>query len=183
MSAIRKKGCVAWMTPGPAGPAPALTDEQALELAALALRIEAYAGMPQDIEWAIDPAGEIVLLQCRPLQVTSDHRLQLLVPMASGGLPPELFHGGMTASPGVASGPVHRVTKEVDALPFQTVRYWSPTVPWRAGPRCCPGQRQWSAKKAASPAIWPMLPGNSGCPPCSAPPEPSAASTARLTSR
>jgi pyruvate,water dikinase len=34
------------------------------------------------------------------------------------GLPPELFHGGMTASPGVASGPVHRVTKEVDALAF-----------------------------------------------------------------
>jgi pyruvate,water dikinase len=103
---------------GPGRTRAALTDEQALELASLALRIEAYAGMPQDIEWAIDPAGEIVLLQCRPLRVTSASPPSTAGSDGVRGLPPELFHGGMTASPGVASGPVHRVTKEVDALAF-----------------------------------------------------------------
>jgi pyruvate, water dikinase len=95
-----------------------LTDEQTLELAALALRVEAHAGLPQDIEWAIDPAGEIVLLQCRPLQVMAGSPASPADADQLSGLPPALFHGGMTASPGVAAGPAHRVTKEVDALAF-----------------------------------------------------------------
>ena len=33
-------------------------------------------------------------------------------------LPPALFQGGITASRGVASGPVHWVLKDVDALQF-----------------------------------------------------------------
>jgi hypothetical protein len=33
---------------------PSLSDEQALELGRLALKLDAYFGEPQDIEWAID---------------------------------------------------------------------------------------------------------------------------------
>jgi pyruvate,water dikinase len=69
-----------------------LTDEQALELASLAFRIEAYAGIPQDIEWAIDQSGEIVLLQCRPLRVTPHHR-PTAGPMGSRGSAARTFSG------------------------------------------------------------------------------------------
>ncbi|WP_174897334.1 PEP/pyruvate-binding domain-containing protein, partial [Desulfosarcina cetonica] len=101
---------------GPDRTAPSLTDEQILALAAMAIRIEDYAGLPQDIEWALDPSGEIVLLQCRPLQVitpSSD-----AAPVVDTDLPAALYQGGTTASPGVGAGPVHRVLKDVDALSF-----------------------------------------------------------------
>jgi pyruvate,water dikinase len=45
----------------------AVTDDQAKELARLAIRIEAYYKRPQDIEWAVDGKGSVVILQCRPL--------------------------------------------------------------------------------------------------------------------
>ena len=95
-----------------------LTDLQVIALATVAVKIEAYYGCPQDIEWAIDQSGEIILLQCRPLQITTDTPAPL---SASGDhlkLPPALFQGGITASRGVASGPVHWVLKDVDALQF-----------------------------------------------------------------
>ncbi len=95
-----------------------LTDRQAMALAALAGKIEAYYGCAQDIEWAIDGSGEIILLQCRPLQITTDSPPPLPAPGNHADLPAALFQGGITASPGVASGTIHRVMKEVDALQF-----------------------------------------------------------------
>ncbi|MBC2710682.1 MAG: pyruvate, water dikinase [Desulfosarcina sp.] len=97
-----------------------LTDQQALDLAALAVKIEDYYGRPQDIEWAIDQSGEIILLQCRPLQVIADVPVRLPAPVNHDDLPPVLFQGGITASPGVAAGPVYLVMKDVDALQFPT---------------------------------------------------------------
>ncbi len=47
---------------------PSLSDEQALDLARLAVRLEEYYRSPQDIEWAVAEDGTIILLQCRPLQ-------------------------------------------------------------------------------------------------------------------
>lgn len=44
-----------------------LSDEQIRALAALGARVEAWYGTPQDIEWAIDAAGQIALLQARPI--------------------------------------------------------------------------------------------------------------------
>jgi pyruvate,water dikinase len=44
-----------------------LTDDQVRTLAALGARVAAQAGVPQDIEWAIDPAGRVWLLQTRPI--------------------------------------------------------------------------------------------------------------------
>ncbi len=46
--------------------APALTDAQAIELAALGARIETHYSSPQDIEWALD-AGRFLMLQARPI--------------------------------------------------------------------------------------------------------------------
>lgn len=45
---------------------PALSDEQAVELARLCLQIEQYYGRPQDIEWAFHE-GQLYVLQSRPV--------------------------------------------------------------------------------------------------------------------
>gem|GEM_PF-1490265 len=45
---------------------PALSDEQALQLARLGKKIEQHFGSPQDIEWAI-AEGQIFILQSRPI--------------------------------------------------------------------------------------------------------------------
>ncbi|MDL2269291.1 pyruvate, water dikinase [Desulfosarcina sp. OttesenSCG-928-A07] len=95
---------------------PSLTDDQVLALAKMAIRIEDYFGAPQDIEWAIDKKGDIVLLQCRPLQIVPSRDTTSIE--ANTGLPPAFYHGGTTASPGVAAGPVRRVLKDADALRF-----------------------------------------------------------------
>jgi pyruvate,water dikinase len=44
-----------------------LTVPQLQQLAETALLIEKHFGRPQDIEWAIDPEGKLVILQCRRL--------------------------------------------------------------------------------------------------------------------
>jgi pyruvate,water dikinase len=44
-----------------------LSDDQIRALAALGARVEALYGTPQDIEWAIDPSGQVFLLQARPI--------------------------------------------------------------------------------------------------------------------
>ena len=48
-----------------------IADHTALELAQIALRIEEHYGVAQDIEWALDEKGEIIILQCRPLRQQS----------------------------------------------------------------------------------------------------------------
>ncbi|MEY4641536.1 MAG: Phosphoenolpyruvate synthase [Pseudomonadota bacterium] len=45
---------------------PCLRDEQILALADVARRVEQHYGKPQDIEWALDQDGKILLLQSRP---------------------------------------------------------------------------------------------------------------------
>lgn len=44
-----------------------LTENELKILARLALEIQSHYGHPQDIEWAIDPAGKIWILQARPV--------------------------------------------------------------------------------------------------------------------
>lgn len=55
--------------------APCLSDEEIAALREIARKVERHYGRPQDIEWAIDQAGEIKLLQSRPETVWSskDH--------------------------------------------------------------------------------------------------------------
>lgn len=53
------------------GNKPALTDEQALELAELVLKIERHYGFPCDIEWAFE-AGTFYITQSRPITTLSN---------------------------------------------------------------------------------------------------------------
>jgi pyruvate,water dikinase len=51
---------------GDAVSAPSLTEEQACEVARLAMRIEAHYGSPQDVEWGL-VGGRIFVFQSRPI--------------------------------------------------------------------------------------------------------------------
>jgi pyruvate, water dikinase len=100
---------------------PSLSDEQALELGRLALKLDAYFGGPQDIEWAIDSHGRIIILQCRPLQMTPaplpGHETGAVEKQDTDH--PVLLQGGIAAGAGVASGPVHILKREADKLQFK----------------------------------------------------------------
>jgi pyruvate, water dikinase len=51
--------------------APSISDGELAALAEIACKVERHHGRPQDIEWAIDRSGEILLLQSRPETVWS----------------------------------------------------------------------------------------------------------------
>jgi len=53
--------------------APCLDDTRILELAAMAARLEAHYHHPQDIEWALDSDGAIMILQSRPMRLAHVH--------------------------------------------------------------------------------------------------------------
>ncbi|HWB70421.1 MAG TPA: PEP/pyruvate-binding domain-containing protein, partial [Solirubrobacterales bacterium] len=86
-----------------------LDDEEALRIAELGLRVEAHYGSPQDTEWAIDAAGEVWLLQSRP--VTSAGGAASPHGQASGR---ELL-SGLGAAPGIASGAVRLIGSREEA--------------------------------------------------------------------
>jgi pyruvate,water dikinase len=95
-----------------------LTDDQAKELAGLAVRIEAYYKRPQDIEWAVNRNGRVLILQCRPLlQKTESEKIPT---PETGARAKVLARGGVTASMGVGCGPVFIARKDMDALQFPT---------------------------------------------------------------
>ncbi|MEF2144655.1 MAG: PEP/pyruvate-binding domain-containing protein [Desulfovibrionaceae bacterium] len=97
--------------------ASSLTDEQAVELARQAMALERHFGQPQDVEWAVDLTGRIVILQSRPLTAIEQGHRNLQAPEQVEGIP-LLVSGGITASPGVACGPVRVIMRDVDALDF-----------------------------------------------------------------
>jgi len=51
--------------------APSLSDEELQALRTIGRRVEKHYGRPQDIEWAVDKAGRLLLLQSRPETVWS----------------------------------------------------------------------------------------------------------------
>jgi pyruvate,water dikinase len=93
-----------------------ISDQTALELAGIALRIENHYGVAQDIEWAIDDKGQITILQCRPLR----QRNAIVEPGGRYDIPDceVIVSGGLTASPGAGFGPVFVVRKESETLLF-----------------------------------------------------------------
>ncbi|UCF85875.1 MAG: pyruvate, water dikinase [Desulfobacteraceae bacterium] len=95
-----------------------LSDEQALEIARLAVRVEEYSGTPQDIEWAIGKDGSIIFLQCRALQQMDVSKEEAEKAIEERELGSVILRGGVTASPGVAAGPVFAVKKDADVLQF-----------------------------------------------------------------
>jgi pyruvate,water dikinase len=94
--------------------AASLDDETVRKLAEYGLKIEAYYGSAQDIEWAIDRSGGLFILQSRPLGGAAP-RSRSDVPMAEVTGHPILLSGGTSASPGIAAGKVFILREGVDA--------------------------------------------------------------------
>lgn len=94
--------------------APILNDEKSLDLARAALALEAHFGKAQDIEWAIDLEGRPVMLQSRPLRMSTGAK--------RSGKPIEgaivLLDGGDTACTGVGTGPATFFDEESDPDQF-----------------------------------------------------------------
>ncbi len=98
----KDSGTTAIKTPAAAAGKSSLSQEQVLELARQAMLIEDYFRQPQDIEWAIDRAGKIFILQARPLRIAS------VVKPEAAGIRPEVGYAeacqasSSTAPPGQA---------------------------------------------------------------------------------
>jgi pyruvate,water dikinase len=102
-----------------------LTDDEAIELARLALQVEEHYGSPQDMEWAIAD-GQTWLVQSRPITTLHDE------PAAGSELAT-----GLAASPGRAAGRVRRLASPDEGDRFQdgeilvavmTTPDWVPTM-------------------------------------------------------
>jgi rifampicin phosphotransferase len=65
---------------------PSLSDEQVRQVAAAALAIEADAGRPQDIEFCVDAAGRLAILQARPVTTLSSSDVQAAEHAATGNV-------------------------------------------------------------------------------------------------
>jgi len=80
---------------------PAITEETVIALAEFGLKMETHFGGPQDIEWAEDGQGGLVILQSRPLGMAEEEEPTLAPEVSGLNL---LLSAGQTASPGRVSG-------------------------------------------------------------------------------
>ena len=89
---------------------PALSDDEILDVARIALRLEEHFGHPQDVEWALRADGQIVVLQARPMHHAT------VQPEAPSIAANPMVTGGVCVSPGVAGGRVSWVRSDREAL-------------------------------------------------------------------
>jgi pyruvate,water dikinase len=106
-----------------------LSDREVRDLAGIVLQVESHYGYPQEIEWALDRQGRLVLLQSRPLQTSADERSSAIPDSEIDGH--RLLMVGAVASRGCGSGVVHRYSQgdDLGAFPDGAVlvtRYSSP---------------------------------------------------------
>ncbi len=98
---------------------PCLSNEQVATLIRYALKIEKHFGVPLDIEWAMDKDGKIYILQARPLKVKKKSVFANTVNYDEiSDKHKVLIDNGMTASPGIAVGPVRVINSPKDFIDF-----------------------------------------------------------------
>lgn len=98
---------------------PCLSEEQIRTLAGYALKLERHYQYPQDIEWALNPHGRILVLQTRPLHLEDIDRSGVrafIFPRVEGY--PLLIEGGAVAFSGVGYGPAFIVRTDDDLIRF-----------------------------------------------------------------
>jgi pyruvate, water dikinase len=81
-----------------------LSEQEVIELARLALKVEAHYGSPQDVEWA-ESQGQYFIVQTRPI-TTLQHASDRNAPIVQG----------LSASPGIASGRVRVLRSASDGI-------------------------------------------------------------------
>lgn len=96
-----------------------LTPEQVTEIAGAGLVIERYFKKPQDIEFAIDQGGQLVILQTRPLMIRPYESSRPADLAEVTGKYEIVMQGkGDVAQKGIALGPVFIVRQEKDLQEF-----------------------------------------------------------------
>lgn len=88
---------------------PSLTEEALATLSRQAIEIENFYKSPQDIEWAVDHAGNVVILQSRPLRVGEpgvEQVSETASAAAAGEHPIIMSDQGTVVHPGVVGGMV-----------------------------------------------------------------------------
>ena len=109
-----------------------LTDEQMKQIAEAGLIIERFFKKPQDIEWAIDQQGSLVILQARSLNI-KDQVSKLVCDISSvlDDFPVIFRDKGSIAQEGISTGKVYLVTSEedLDRFPSEAVLVTAYTSP------------------------------------------------------
>jgi len=90
-----------------------IDDQEAIQLAGWALRLETFFGSPQDIEWCKDREGRLFILQSRPLGVErrAEDSCEIDLSEVTNTV---LLSGGERAVSGVGTGKVFVVTSGED---------------------------------------------------------------------
>lgn len=97
---------------------PCLDEDQIKQLADYARRLEEHYGSAQDIEWAQDQDGRLLILQTRPLHLKEAAQAHFDDHPAEPDGAPLLLQGGQPAFPGVAYGKAYHVDSEEDLFAF-----------------------------------------------------------------
>lgn len=97
---------------------PCLSEEQVRVLAEYAMRLEVHYGGPQDIEWALDADGRLLLLQTRPLPLCAEPVGEPDVAVLRKSGCPVLAQRAVVVYPGVGVGPAVHVDADSDLLHF-----------------------------------------------------------------
>jgi pyruvate,water dikinase len=96
-----------------------LDDGQLARLAEAGMALERFFKRPLDVEWAFTPAGELFVLQARPLAIRPRREEACPDPSEAARDARVLFSGrGFAAMGGVASGRVRRVGPDEDPASF-----------------------------------------------------------------
>jgi pyruvate, water dikinase len=98
--------------------APCLQPDQVRTLAGYAMKLENHYRCAQDIEWALDPAGQLLVLQTRPLRVAEAGPECVTEPPPPVAGFTILAQGCAMAYPGVGAGPAFHVDREEDLVNF-----------------------------------------------------------------
>ncbi len=116
MLVAREEGGLRWITvPGEKQDKACLNSKQLEELAQVGMLLERYFKRPQDVEWAFDSTGRLVVLQTRPLNIRSllDENVCRISDVTASA--PVVWSGrGDVVQRGVAVGTVYVVRTDED---------------------------------------------------------------------
>ncbi len=113
---------------------PSLKNQQLQELAGIGLQLEKYFKRPQDVEFAVDHLGEVIILQSRQLHLQHKRPPRACDLTGLSSKYPVLVSGvGIAAMEGVATGPVWMMGRDGDLDDFPmggilVARYASPQL-------------------------------------------------------
>jgi len=112
---------------------PALGEEAVCEVASAARTLEEVYGAPQDVEWAIDEAGSLQIVQTRPVYFSASQSTSSALRQVEGYR--VLLRGGARASGGVTTGKVFLLPdlEAMDTVPEGVILCVPTTSPRLAG--------------------------------------------------